>query len=357
MCRPDFIFLTCQVGVEPAVKADLVRRLPGSRFCFSRPGFLTFKLPEQHGLTDNLRLPSVFARCGGFSLGQIRVDSTERLAKAVWDRVGDLPVQHLHVFERDVRRPGEKGYEPTISALACDTHRSLRRADPQARRRNRLARNPVAPARRGRLVLDCVRVDPERWWLGWHRADLEESRWPGGMFPLELPADAVSRAWLKMEEALRWSRLPVRRGARVAEIGCAPGGAAQALLGRGCEVLGVDPADVHPRVRDHPNFRHVRGRAREIRRREFRKVRWLVVDINAAPPVTLDVVEDIVSHRQVQVRGLLLTLKLADWTLADQLAEWGVRIRGWGFNIVRARQLVHNRQEICVAALQKPFRR
>ena len=26
------------------------------------------------------------------------------------------------------------------------------------------------------------------------------------MFPIELPADAVSRAWLKTEEALRWAR-------------------------------------------------------------------------------------------------------------------------------------------------------
>jgi hypothetical protein len=31
------------------------------------------------------------------------------------------------------------------------------------------------------------------------------------------------------------------------------------------------------------------------------------------------------------------------------------RVRGWGYNIVRARQLVSNRQEVCVAAQQKPF--
>jgi 23S rRNA (cytidine2498-2'-O)-methyltransferase len=244
-----------------------------------------------------------------------------------------------------------------MTALARETHDTLRRADPQPHRRGRLARDPDEPARRGRLVLDCLRVDPARWWLGWHRARREPSRWPGGLFPLELPADAISRAWLKMEEALRWSRLPIRRGARVAEIGCAPGGAAQALLARGCEVLGVDPAAVDPRVLDHPSFRHVRGRAREVRRREFRKVRWLVVDINAAPPVTLDVVQDIVTHPQVQVRGMLLTLKLADFSQADQLAEWSFRIRGWGYNIVRARQLAHNRQEICLYALQKPFKK
>ena len=59
----------------------------------------------------------------------------------------------------------------------------------------------------------------------------------------------------------------------------------------------------------------------------------------------------------VSVRGLLLTLKLTTWSLAAKLPEWVLRVRGWGYNIVRARQLVHNRQEVCVAALMKPFRR
>jgi 23S rRNA (cytidine2498-2'-O)-methyltransferase len=54
---------------------------------------------------------------------------------------------------------------------------------------------------------------------------------------------------------------------------------------------------------------------------------------------------------------MLLTLKLTDWSLAAQLPEWINRVRGWGYNVVRARQLVHNRQEICVAALMKPFQR
>jgi 23S rRNA (cytidine2498-2'-O)-methyltransferase len=43
--------------------------------------------------------------------------------------------------------------------------------------------------------------------------------------------------------------------------------------------------------------------------------------------------------------------------LARHVPEYIDRVRGWGYNIVRARQLQHNRREICVAALQKPFRR
>ena len=45
-----FIFATCQVGAEKAVKGEVARRWPDFRFAYSRPGFLTFKLPEQQFL-------------------------------------------------------------------------------------------------------------------------------------------------------------------------------------------------------------------------------------------------------------------------------------------------------------------
>jgi 23S rRNA (cytidine2498-2'-O)-methyltransferase len=79
--------------------------------------------------------------------------------------------------------------------------------------------------------------------------------------------------------------------------------------------------------------------------------------MNVAPSYTLDAVEMIVTHAEINIRGLLLTLKLPEWTLAEHVPEYLERIRGWGYNLVRGRQLLYNRRELCVAALQKPFRR
>jgi 23S rRNA (cytidine2498-2'-O)-methyltransferase len=177
------------------------------------------------------------------------------------------------------------------------------------------------------------------------------------MMVFEMPPEAVSRAWLKMEEALRWSQLPIPPGARVAEIGSAPGGASQALLARGMIVTGIDPAEMAPAVLNHPHFTHIRRRSIQVQRREFRKTRWLTADMNVAPKYTLDAVESIVTHPMANIRGMLLTLKLPEWSLAQRVPEYLERIRRWGFNIVRARQLQYNRREICVAAMQKPFRR
>ena len=74
--------------------------------------------------------------------------------------------------------------------------------------------------------------------------------------------------------------------------------------------------------------------------------------MNVAPSYTLDTVEAIVTYPQVLVRGLLLTLKLPEWTLAAELPVYLDRVRSWGYPDVRARQLQHNRQEICLAALR-----
>ena len=133
-----------------------------------------------------------------------------------------------------------------------------------------------------------------------------------------------------MEEALAWSQLPIESGARCAEVGSAPGGASQALLARGLEVIGIDPAEMDQRVLSHPKFRHIRRRVLQAPRREFRKVRWLMADMNVAPVYTLEVVEDIVRHPEVSIRGMLLTLKLPEWSLADEPPNYPcAHLRPW----------------------------
>jgi 23S rRNA (cytidine2498-2'-O)-methyltransferase len=354
---PQFLFVTCQVGAEKAVKQELARRWPGFRFAFSRPGFLTFKLPPDQVLADDFDLESVFARAYGFSLGDATGESQEERAGNVWRKCKGRTIQRIHVWEKDRCEPGLHRFEPSITTAAIDVHRLLLQTCPRPQNLARTASDPLAPARAGELILDCVMLSPSQWWTGFHRANTVPTHYPGGMMSLELPSDAVSRAWLKMEEALRWSELPIVRGAHVAEIGSAPGGASQALLARGLVVTGVDPAEMAPAVLDHPRFTHIRRRSMEVRRRDFQKIRWLTADMNVAPEYTLDAVEAIVMHPRVNIRGLLLTLKLPDWDLASQVPAFVARVRGWGYNAVRARQLQYDRREICVAALQQPFRR
>jgi 23S rRNA (cytidine2498-2'-O)-methyltransferase len=86
-------------------------------------------------------------------------------------------------------------------------------------------------------------------------------------------------------------------------------------------------------------------------------VPWLAADMNVAPQYTLDAVEAVVQHSSTSIRGMLLTLKLADWDLIEHLPTYIDRVRSWGYQDVRVRQLAFNRQEICLAALRSRSQR
>jgi len=348
LSEPEFFFVTCQVGAERALKAEMTRRWPTFHSSFARPGFLTFKLPPAHGLAEDFDPECVFARTWGFSLGKPLSGEIVERADAVVTAAKVGRFDALHVWQRDMARPGFRGFDPHITAEAQAAEAAILAA--WAIESDTLPATGPAPL--GHRVLDCVLVELDQWWLGYHRA-AGETCFPGGLRPISLPEDAVSRAYLKMEEALAWGGLPVQHGQTIAKIGCAPGGASQALLARGLKVVGIDPAQVDPRVLAHPNFTHVRKRGADVRRREFRGVAWLAADMNVAPQYTLDALEAIVTHAEVKVRGLLITLKLLDWDLAEHVPEYLDRIRSWGYGQVRARQLAHNRQEICVVAKRR----
>lgn len=343
----EFLFVTCQVGAEPTLKRELAKYRPSFRFAYSRPGFVTFKLPANHRLEDDFDLKSIFARSYGFSLGKVAVDDPEKAAAEVWKLAASRPFNALHVWPRDQHSPGDHDYEVAQTAASRDLEDLLRRTAPDEFAGLRSKKQ----AERGDLVLDVILVEPNHLWVGYHRASFLVTRRAGGMFDeVTLPYEAVSRAYLKMEEALRWSRLPVRRNDRACEIGCAPGGSCQALLQRGLQVIGIDPAEMHPAVLDHPNFRHLRMRGSEVKRRELRGVQWLMTDMNVAPKYTLDTVEALVTHDDVEVEGMLLTLKLLDWKQADEVEEYRARVQSWGFSKIRMRQLQHNRREFCLFA-------
>lgn len=347
--RPAFLFATCQVGAERALKAEFAARWPDFRFAYSRPGFLTFKLPADHTLAVDFDPNCVFARSWGFSLGKVNAASLEERAKQFVEQIGRRPFDALHVWQRDTAAPGHRGFEPSITAEAHAAEEAIRRHWSDTRG----GHQPGRIAEPGHLVADCTLVEADEWWYGLHRAGAADTCFPGALRDLALPPAAVSRAYLKMEEALAWSELPVKARDRMVEIGCAPGGASQALLARGLKVIGIDPAQVDPLVLANPNFKHIQKRGSDVRRRELAHVDWLAADVNVAPQFTLDMVEAIVTHPAVNVRGILLTLKLLEWSLAENVPDYLDRIRGWGYAHVRARQLPHNRQEICVTALKR----
>lgn len=332
--RGDFLLVSCRGGAEAAVVERQQQLLPGLRKAAWRRGLVTFRLGGPAALADppdDFFPDLVFARSCVRSLGQVSGgDDAERAAKTA-ELVGGDGWQRVHVWRRE---PG--------SELPVDGIRGCLRTALGV-----TAEGAVTVP--GDLVLDCVLDSPERWWIGWHRAAAGSSVWPGGLYPAALPATAVSRAWLKLDEAIALFGVPLVAGQRAVELGSAPGGASQRLLEAGLEVVGVDPALVDPRVAAHPRFRQWRMRARDVKLREFRPFDWIVCDMNIDPISTMEALGRVVTATGVRPRGIIATLKLPEWSRARSLPEWLDAFRGWGFEPT-ARQLSTGGREVCVVA-------
>ncbi|HET9622816.1 MAG TPA: hypothetical protein VFP84_15690 [Kofleriaceae bacterium] len=318
----DFVFATCLPGVEPALKLDVARTRPELRFAYSRHGLVTFKSPRPVAADD--APGSVFARVWGRSVGAARDpgEAARQLAALAADRV--------HVFAR----------EPEGPAADLAAWQAL---------------GPGGAAAPGELVADVI-VPPrgdEPAWLGVHRHDAHHVAQAGGAIPVDVPAEAPSRAYAKIEEAIAWAGLPVAAGQVALEIGAAPGGAVLALARRGLEVWGVDTGELAPAVRAMPRVHHLAKKVGAVRWEDLPpRIDWLLVDVNLAPQVALHEIARLMPRLLPTLRGAVITLKLNDWSFVNALPSLVARIRQLGLRDVRVRHLPSNRREVCAVALR-----
>ncbi len=381
-------------AAQQAVKGEDGPPLAGLPVRLFAPGFLTFKLPDDCQLPPDFKLRAVFARAYGFSLGPVTGDDADVLARGVWTMFAQRPWHRIHVWERDAASPGEHDFEPGLTAAAAAAYEALARNCPETGKLALkggdvckgdspiFAANSLTPratpdraAKIGREIWDSP-----RWRLaaagaagpigvGLHRAG--SGAMVGGLSSGQVGPLAMARRTDAAGLAPRCGQPGVvedGRGPAMGAVAHPPRGP----LGRNRQCAGrIEPGpfaawllcDRHRSGRHGPRgpgpsrfYAYSPPRA-AVRRRDFRKIRWLAADMNVAPEYTLDAVQSIVTHAEVNIRGLLLTLKLPQWKFAENVPAYLDRIRRWGYNQVCARQLQHNRREFCVAALQQPFRR
>ncbi len=271
------------------------------------------------------------------------------------DRVFGVPkladANLIHIWQRDLDVPGTRGFEPGSTELVESLVGKIESIAQSRGRHLKVNRR----ARVNEVVFDITLVQPNEWWFGYHIACTPSARWPGGV-PILADAEFISRAYLKLQEAFLWSGIHINPNDVCAEIGSAPGGACQMLLEKGAKVIAIDPADLDESIATDDNLKHLRCRGHEVKKRELKDVRWLIADLNVAPNYTLDTIEEIATNQHLaRLIGMILTLKLADWKLADEIPNWIERVKSFGFQLVKTRQLAFNRREICLVAVRDKF--
>lgn len=340
----SFVWVTHHVASTRWLKAEVAARAPHLRFAFARPGLTTFKVTDGPA-TATTPVPSSFARAWGLSLGRGHADAVRAAIAAL----PPGPPLRLHVFERDLEVPIDEQDPAQRGARAAAVEAELRALAPAAFA-------DAVRARTGERVLDVVVAHgsqaDEPWLIGLHEHDPSHGPGPGGVTHVPPPPEAPSRAWCKIEEALRWGDLDPRPGEIAVELGASPGGASYAMLVRGLEVHGVDPGAMAPAVLGfagpHGNrFVHHHLPAAEVERKDLpRRYQWLLNDVNLAPMVALRYVERFVALAHGGLRGAVLTLKLNDDGVFAALPRLLERIGKLGATRVRVTQLPSHRSEV-----------
>lgn len=323
---PDFIFATCRAGSEATLKREVASR-HGNWLtpAFMRPQLITWK--SRTPLRDDFVLDAAFATITGFSAGMART-AAEVVEKA------PLRPCAVHVFPRLVAEDGV----PTAEWQRMD--------EVQSAIQSQLTLDPASP-----WVLDVILgTETEPWFLGLHRRGGSSHPHPGALPRLILPAEAPSRAWSKMEQALAWLGLDAPgklEKATALELGSAPGGASWSLLNRGMEVIGVDTAAMDPRVLEHRHFTHLRLAAGDLQRSDLpSEIDLLASDMNLHPGLVLRYVERLTAL--TQPRWMILTLKMNDAEVESQLPALLKQLHRFAPGEVFARQLHANRREVTV---------
>ncbi len=340
-----FLFTVCQLGAESALKKEVARDYPHFKFAYSCPGFLTFKQEMGEELPFDFIFQSVFSRAYGISLGKLSWNEAGELSEWAREWAQQFPKKslRLHLWERDFHSPGE---EPLGFIRGCLAE--------QLRQKFSSFLLDSSVAEIGDPVLDLIVLGPDELWVGAHIHSGQHSRWPGGQTPIELPLEAPSRAYLKLEESLLWSGAPLRAGDTAVEIGSAPGGASFGLLKRGLRVVGIDPAQMDPWILKNPLFHHHQQTVNSVLRESLpESVQWVLLDMNVEPRICLFSVERLVSRMKDSLLGVFLTLKLNQWKIAEDIPEILDHVRAMGMSRLKTAQLYHHRQEIIVYGLTR----
>jgi 23S rRNA (cytidine2498-2'-O)-methyltransferase len=322
----DYLFALCNPASEKALKLEVEMAGLPWRPSYQRRGFVTFKSEKPLSLSAlDVELSCARRLCLSLGKSASREEAIERVMALRPSRVHHAIYQNrqLQGVQQDPDRPEV-----------------------------------------GELIGTVVELAPTEFWSGLHRHAAFLSPDPAGDSGIAMPDDSPSRAWLKLEEAVRFFDLKLSVSDTVVELGCAPGGVVLALLRRGVPVIGVDPAkmadvvaasalaDRESAPAGQPWFYHCRKPAALVSKRDLGQgVTWFMSDMNQSPEVVLKECARFCKMAP-SIRGVLITLKLGDLLQVGAKREWFGSLAEMGFKAIRLQQLSVHHKELALLALK-----
>jgi len=183
------------------------------------------------------------------------------------------------------------------------------------------------------------------------------SDWPGGMRHFAHTPDEVSRAEFKLLEALEVFDLSLPTSGTALDLGAAPGGWTRLFLEAGLRVVAVDPAKLDPRLYNRPGLEHFRGYTEQYLEDALKRNRKFDVIANDMRVDAREASRALSQAAQcLRPDGIVIsTLKLPHATHEiDPLKNLNdaLSLLSRHYDVLQARQLFHNRQEVTIVAAQ-----
>lgn len=300
----QFYFVLTNVDAEPLLKEEISLRYPELRLSYSRPGFITFKAESE------VKFQPLFCRVSGLSLGRFK--KSELNQHRAW----------VYALNSRLELPED---------LKLLSDRTL--------------------YKKGETVTLIVMTGPDEFWVCQYTLQSHHLQTPGEVSSI-LEKDVPSRAYYKIAEAFEAFDMPFDHQETILELGSAPGGASQFLLEQDLKVLGVDPADMDPRILRNIDFKHIRKPFETLNEGDFKSgIDWIISDINLPPTVVLKEVFRMLTF--LEPRGLIITLKMNEMKHLEVVAGIREQIRKQGFKTVELKYLPSHKKEICLYALRE----
>lgn len=189
------------------------------------------------------------------------------------------------------------------------------------------------------------------------RADVADAApWPLGIPRLKLLADAPSRSALKLEEALltllstdERERM-LRPGMRAADLGAAPGGWTWVLARNGLHVTSIDNGPLRPHLFETGRVEH--HRADGFRWQPAQALDWMVCDMVEQPIRVAARMAEWFANGWCQHAIFNLKLPMKKRWLETQRCLELFQQQADALQMLRAKQLYHDREEITVLAVR-----
>lgn len=188
-----------------------------------------------------------------------------------------------------------------------------------------------------------ILLDENHCYMGLSPAQQNLSSWSGGMIHYRKEDADISRAKFKLMEAIEVFELDLSKVHKALDLGAAPGGWTSVLLEKGLAVTAVDTGDMDPRLNKFKNYTYIKGNASEL---DLPKNSFdmLTSDISWNPKNTAQLVNRAADF--LRDGGLaVVTVKLMG-TKVRRIIKEVKEIYQEVFDIMEAKQLFHNRDEI-----------